>query len=993
MIRGETVLIMLIALTLLGAVPILADEPDPDLKTAEALYRQSGAEVALPQFETLARRFAKEQDRFDEAMARHFIGECHWRLGNFDESRQHLDTALAMRETLDDELGIGKTANVLGLLEWDLGNYDQAIARFRQASALAKKVGDRKLEGATLNNVSLIYDELGDYKTSLRQYLEVIEIFEEIDFPRGTGSVYGNIGGVYLLLGQFREALLYYEKSLEVSKELDATPSMSQDYGNIGLAKLGLGEVDDSIVRFETAIELAEQSGMRQDVAYWQRGKGNALIQKGRFDEGLSIHRVALKTYKDIGARAELLGALHDMGRLHLSLGDAASAETYFKDAITLARDIGNAHGITGNLIALGDLYLRRDQLAEAASHFGQAQQRASQSGAKSHLAESLLGLAYVHQLQQRYGEVDDELGAALEITRSIGARQQEAEALYVLAENERQNAKTEKALEHFGAAESILVDTGDPDILWQIYFGRAKVLESIGDKTGAINALRQSVVLIESVRSRLQEERFQAGYLQDKHQVYIELVRLQLEMDMTEEAFQTAERLRARSYSQQFERTAIPMLNEDQQRRERELRERVRQLQRALGEEQRENDRRQAAIRTFSSELFAAEREYQAFLDDHRQSVSIRAAGNPVANSDEIRAQLSNGDILIEYVVGDDEVMLFALDSDGIFATIETVRKVDLRSRVELLRDLLDKPGDSRWLKPATSIADVLIAPLERAGVLDGVSNVYLVPHGILNYLPFAVLPTAASGGQRLLVEEFTLSHLPTAVALRERTTADRGPATLLALAPSNSRLRYAPDEVRSINALFEPNSRMLLGEAATESRFKSLAGDYRMLHLATHSDFNKLNPMFSGLQLEADDDDDGRLEVHEILRLQLDADLVTLSACDTALGSGYFAEVPAGDEFVGLTRAFLSVGTDSVMATLWQVDDRSSVQLMQHFYERLEGPGAIADMSAALMLAQQQLRSTKGYEHPYYWAPFVLVGKMNNASKMRTQVPEAIL
>ena len=139
--------------------------------------------------------------------------------------------------------------------------------------------------------------------------------------------------------------------------------------------------------------------------------------------------------------------------------------------------------------------------------------------------------------------------------------------------------------------------------------------------------------------------------------------------------------------------------------------------------------------------------------------------------------------------------------------------------------------------------------------------------------------------------------------------------------------------------------------------------------------------------------DPNDGRLEVHEVLRLDLNADLVTLSACDTALGSGYFAEVPAGDEFVGLTRAFLSVGSNSVMATLWEVDDRSSVQLMQQFYTRLEGSGANADKSAALMLAQQQLRSTKGYEHPYYWAPFVLVEKLSNASKTRTQVQETAL
>ena len=108
-------------------------------------------------------------------------------------------------------------------------------------------------------------------------------------------------------------------------------------------------------------------------------------------------------------------------------------------------------------------------------------------------------------------------------------------------------------------------------------------------------------------------------------------------------------------------------------------------------------------------------------------------------------------------------------------------------------------------------------------------------------------------------------------------------------------------------------------------------------VLHLATHGQFNKLNPLLSGLELEADGIDDGMLQVHEVLGLRLNADLVTLSACDTALGSGHLAMVPAGDEFVGMTRAFLSAGSSSVVATLWEVDDRSSGKLMRRFYEHL--------------------------------------------------------
>ncbi len=980
-------------LGLFCTLPLAAVEPDLDLRAAETIYRKDGPEVALPKFEKLAERFKVEKRIEDEATALHFVGECYWRLGNFDDARGYLDVALAMRRKLDDHLGEGKTLNVLGLLEWDIGSYDQAIALFRDASAIAHEIGDRKLEGATLNNLSLVYDELGDYGTSLAQYKRVLDIYRGNDFPRGEGDTYSNIGGVYLLLGQYRTALDYYQKSLTISRQLDSKLTLGLDHGNIGLAYLGLGEVDTAITHLDQAIELAVETGLHYDAAIWQRGKGNAFIRKGRYEVGLQYHRMALATYEEIGAQAELLGALHDMGQLHLSLGDPTSAEQYFRQAIEIAREIGHARGITLNLIALGNLYLRREQYEESTGLFSQARRRATQSGERPQLAESLLGLAHAYAAQRRFKDSIAVSREALAIARETGARQQEAEALFTLADVERQMGRLNRALESFADAESILNDTGDPDLLWQIHFGRAKTLEALGDKNDAIESLKKSVRLIEGVRSRLREERFRTGYLQDKHQVYVELVRLQLEMDLTEEAFSTAERLRARSYAEQFEKTGLPILSQNEQQRENELRERIRQLQRAIIEEEGQPERRQAAVQTFSSELMLAERAYQAFLDEHSRSSSVGGTGAPIPSSTEVREQLLHNEVLLEYVVGEDEIMIFALSSEKLIAMIERIRQVDIQSRIELLRDLISRPDDDRWLKPAQSIAAVLIAPLKRAGMLKGVTNIYIVPHGILNYLPFSLLPVNESDRQRLLLEDYTLAYLTTAVAFADDGKTKQGPVTLLAMAPASSRLRYAADEARSINALFEPNSRLLIGDDATESQFKDLADEFRILHLATHSNFNKLNPMFSSLQLEPDAENDGRLEVHEILRLELDADLVTLSACDTALGTGYFAAVPAGDEFVGLTRAFLSVGSDSVMATLWEVDDRSSVQFMQQFYKRLGDPGASKDKSVALMLAQRQLRSTKGYEHPYYWAPFVLIGKMSKSRPAQAPAPEAIL
>jgi CHAT domain-containing protein len=223
-------------------------------------------------------------------------------------------------------------------------------------------------------------------------------------------------------------------------------------------------------------------------------------------------------------------------------------------------------------------------------------------------------------------------------------------------------------------------------------------------------------------------------------------------------------------------------------------------------------------------------------------------------------------------------------------------------------------------------------------------------------------------------------VAYLPAAAALLREPSGLDTTRSLLAVAPSRGGLRHAPEEARTIDALFKPYSRTLIGGEATEGRFKQLAGDFRMLHLATHGYFNKASPLLSGRELEPHRNPDGMLRVHEILDLPLHADLVTLSACDTALGSGYFAELPIGDEFVGLNRAFLAAGSASVMATLWQVDDRASVSLMKRFYGQLNESGDDGNAASALASAQRSLRRSPQLAHPYYWAAYVVVGQVNS-------------
>lgn len=954
---------------------------DERLMEAERVYRQAGAETALPIFEQLLLDFQESNETRNVALANGYIGECHWRLGNFDDAREYLEQALAQKRELGDLLQQGKTLNVLGLLEWDLGNFEQAIERFGEASAIGQELGNRKLEGATLNNLSMVYDELGDYRRSLQQYQKVLEIYSGIDFPRGEGDTLGNIGGVHLLLGHYQKAVDYYLKALQISEQLESVPAMSQDHGNLGLGYTGLGRIDTALEHFDIALAQAKEAGMSQEQGIWLRGKANAQIKAGRYDLGLENHRAALDVLAAADAQPLLLEALNDIGQLYLELGDPGSAEQSFRRALELARSMGFSRGITINLIALGDLQYFHQQLEGAANLYSQAIQRCEETGEQGIHGEALLRLAQVYREQQNFEKARHETGKALEIADATGARSTESTALFMLAELDREQGHVKSALRRYKEAGDLSTAIRAPDLQWQIEYGRALALVHDGQKQAAVGALLKAAGLIEGVRNRLREKRFRAGYIQDKHQVYIELVRLQLDLGLKNEAFSTAERLRAWSYNEQSGHRDPVSWTAEQRLAETGMRERIRQLQRLIEEEnnQAPPGRRQLALDTFSMELMVAEQNYQSFLDDiNGQAGGETRRGSPVDQAN-IRRSLQPTEALIEYVVGAENVMVFVLTADEMQATSLALSQSNLRARLELLRDLLLQVDTDRWRNPAESLSRSLMEPIRAQGWLDGIKHLYLVPHGMLNYLPFALLPVKSQTGSQAVIESYTLAYLPSASILENGEFGSNKIESLLVVAPARSQLRYVSEESSAITELFEPRAVPLTGNNATETAFKKIAGDYQVLHLATHGYFNKFNPLLSGLELESDKQNDGLLEVHEILDLRLNSDLVTLSACATGLGSGYFAEIPAGDDFVGMTNAFLHAGSNSVVATLWEVDDRSTVNLMSKFYNRLEEPGANRDKAVALAVAQRALRSSSTYKHPYYWAPFVLVGSVN--------------
>jgi CHAT domain-containing protein len=327
-----------------------------------------------------------------------------------------------------------------------------------------------------------------------------------------------------------------------------------------------------------------------------------------------------------------------------------------------------------------------------------------------------------------------------------------------------------------------------------------------------------------------------------------------------------------------------------------------------------------------------------------------------------------------VEYLITEQDLIVFVLTRNELHGMNVPVTPADLQAKVELLRDLLLRRQETDWIGPATSLYRILVKPVREAGWLDGVERLRIVPHGILHYLPFATLVRPNGDGVRFLVEDYVLSYLPSAATLiRSHGTPSNGDDGLLTFAPQPARLPYTAEETEAISLAFPERHLLLSGRRATESAFRKRAERFRFIHFATHGYFNKLNPLLSGLELEADEHHDGQLQVREILSMRLAADLVTLSACQTALGSGYFVEVPPGDDFVGLTRAFLFAGSRAVLASLWEINDRSTATLMGDFYRHL-GASSAAD---ALAKAQRAMLGTDAdYRHPYYWSAFILTG-----------------
>jgi CHAT domain-containing protein len=358
-----------------------------------------------------------------------------------------------------------------------------------------------------------------------------------------------------------------------------------------------------------------------------------------------------------------------------------------------------------------------------------------------------------------------------------------------------------------------------------------------------------------------------------------------------------------------------------------------------------------------------------------------------------EIQELLDERTALLEYFQGEESSYVFVVTRQGLTAH-PLPPKRDLTPLIERVRFAVyqdSQLSSRRFAEDAYELYRLLILPAARE--LLGMGHLIVAPDGALYSISFEMLLTAPSpnaGGPRrdlpYLIRERSVSYVPSAsvlaqlVAGREPRDRARSDGKLFVgfgdPGEASSRLPAARDEVRRIAALFPAEQAVVfVGPDATEWNVKNNAAVSwaHNLHFATHALLDEDHPDRSGLKLAhvthvGGSIEEGLLQVREVFNLELHADLVVLSACQTGQGK----EV-SGEGLIGMTRAFLYAGAGSLIVSLWRVDDESTSDLMVSFYRHLRQVG---DQSAALQLAKLELIDRSRYFHPYFWAAFVLVG-----------------
>ncbi len=884
------------------------------------------------------------QDAATAALYLHTAADIQEKMGDPQAAHKLYQQASDQYQTLNMPHKMVQVAvGHIGALRY-LGRTDDALALGETAIAQAQQLGDALSEGKILTNLGNIYGALARFEQSKKCY---------------------------------ENAQLAYQKLADVPANLLAALNF-----NYAIALAHLDDFDEAIERYEAAQYALEQLGMTLVIAQIDTSLLELYMAQGDYQRALQAGIKARDAYVSIDNidTSHTATAALNLSKVHLTLN-------LWDEALVYAEEAGETFARMGMSWYQGQTHLYRAiilvrllQFEEASTHLGLARDSFITCDSVTWAAICDLHRGSLLIRQGQYDAAAKLVTAAQETFSDLHFPSYAVRAQLLMGEIAYLQGDYETADQQYRAAMSQLEEIGFSALRHACYEGFAHTAKARGHVDQACALFTKAINDIERLQSNIGTEAHKLSFLQDKRDVYQEIVQLLLSIDTDaalHQAFDMAERSRARVLLDVMTHAtppgreisdADPLVTQLAQTR----RELSWYYSRLLSPDTDAPERQPDDMARLKAEIAQRETAVDGLLDQLNTPESAAASYNLVwtASAVQLIDVLPDDAILIEYYIIDETIIAFLLTKDGLqkiplTATVQQVQQLLGQWRLQLNKFGYGKSYLAQFhdMLLATSqdvlaqLYDGLLRPiLERIDAAD-YENLFIIPHGIIHYLPL----NALFDGTQYMIDLFAVSIAPSGTILYQSLAAEshqvEGDPVIIGLA--DDTVPHTEAETEAIAALFD-NPALHIGVDATLDKL-NFQTRHTLLHLATHALFRTDNPAFSALKLA-----DGWFTVNDIYSIVLSPALIVLSGCETGRH-----QMAAGDELVGLSRGFFASGAKSLVVSLWMVDDLSTAELMTVFYSFLNNGHTVSHA-----LRQAQLTMKQKRDHPFYWAPFLLSG-----------------
>ena len=892
------------------------------------------------------------------------------------------EAALAIARRLQDDEAIALSLRAKANALWFMGECRPAVDLYREAAPLFERAGNMSEVGRTLSTSIQSLLLLGEYEDALSAAEKAREIFRRLGDTWRMARLELNAANIYHRQNHFAQALAAYRLAYEQLLPHNDAEGVGVALHNTAVCLIALDDFHGALEAYQRMREFCQQHDMPLLVSQADYNVAYLFYLRGDYTQALELLRVSRETCRKNGDKYHLGLCDLDQSEIYLELGLVDEAAEMAQKSFEQFQELGMNYEAARSLANLAVAAGVEGNFSRSLRLFAQAKEIVLRE--KNQVWPSLLDLyqALVLFNMENFVEARRLCTAALGFFSSAQIPSKHVLCLLLMARISLKNGELEEASRYCHEALRLVSSLDSPILSYQAQFLMGQVHEASAEPQKAYDSYQESRSALDTLRSSLQVEELKIAFMKDKTEVYARLVQLCLDRDSGQasmaEAFSYVEEAKSRTLRDLiFGRSHFPLVAESE---ETETGRRISDLRKELNWCYRRIEREQLSQEGASTELIESI-QLRARAHEHellrlvREAPSSEAATKSPRSSEtaslaEIRASLGSEAALVEYFYVGERVFAVLLTADSLdFVPVADVSAVTQRLRMlqfQMSKFRLGHDYVSRFqetLLHATrqhlqAIYEEIFAPLRQR---LKTRHLVIIPYGPLHSLPFHAL----FDGQQFLIDTFTISYAPSASihALCQQLVATHtGPSLILGV--EDPKMPFIRQEVEAVAAVV-PEPEILLGPDASERALREDGGRSQLVHIASHGYFRQDNPMFSAIRLA-----DSYLSLYDLYHMDLPVDLLTLSGCVTGLNV-----IAEGDELIGLSRGLLFAGARSLLLSLWDVDDRSTAEFMQLFYSHLLRQH---DKAEALRSAMLDLRTR--YPHPYYWAPFRLVGKSLN-------------